>query len=348
MAHSANIAPMSAMVGFVNPESTGHKLAKARMGHVQTHFLDAGGIAKEIDHAASPFDILRLGSDKTLIYSDGGDGTVQGVVAAIAGIVPDCPERTAINLVTYREIAANLRYFAGAGGNANNWPLSAHGSFALYPEHLDKATIQLGYHRPVLYEVTNERGDIVRSNVATSGLGIGIAAIAALRLEKAKPELEQVGNIKRRLGEMAIVLDAAKHAPPFAFDLSVVADEFSHQRFADMTGFELIKSRIYAKQGRTRVNVDDTLWQPVMTHHASNSVSHALQTANTVVRMKTGRQALPAEDLSKQEMAIRIMSEQPVPFHADGETDVDSVILPGHTLHIRLAQIAIPTLIAYS
>lgn len=348
MAHPANVDPRSNMLGFINPEASGHELAKARMGYVQQHFLDADTVAKEIDHEASPFDVLRLDSDSTLIYSDGGDGTVRSVIAAMAGIVPDCPERTAINLSTYREIAEQLRYFAGAGGNANNWPLSAHGRFALHPDTLDQATIGLGYHRPMLYEVISERGDIVRSSIATSGLGIGVAAIAALRLEKAKQEFEQVGSIKRHLGEMAIVLDAAKHAPPFAFDLSVVADETDEQRFTDMTGFELIKSRIYAKQGRTRVNVNDTKWQPVMTHHAPNSVSNAMQVANTVVRMKSGRHALPAEDLHDQKLMIRITSEQPVPYHADGETDVDSVILPGQTLRIRLAQIAIPTLMAYS
>ena len=336
------------MLGFINPEATGHGLAKTRMGYVQQHYLDADTVAKEIDHEASPFDILRLDSDSTLIYSDGGDGTVRSVIAAMAGIVPDCPDRTAINLSTYREIAKHLRYFAGAGGNANNWPLSAHGRFALHPDTLDQAATRLGYHRPILYEVLSERGDVIRSNIATSGLGIGVAAIAALRLEKAKQELEQIGSIKRQLGETAIVLDAAKHAPPFAFDLSVIADETDEKRFTDMTGFELIKSRIYAKQGRTKVNVDDTTWQPVMTHHASNGVSHVLQVANTVVRMKSGRHALPAEDLHDQELMIRITSEQPVPFHADGETDVDSAILPGQTLRIRLAQIAIPTLMVYS
>lgn len=346
MAYSIGIEPMSAMVGFVNPESTGHELAKDRMDDVRGYFLEAGGIIKEIDHEASPFDVLRLQGDRTLIYSDGGDGTVRRVIAAMAGIVPDNPDHTAINLATFREIAANLRYFAGAGGNANNWPLSAHGRFAKHPENLDQATITLGFHRPILYEITDEHGDIVRSNIATSGLGLGIAAIAALRLEKAKPELEQRSSVKRQLSETAIVLDVANHAPPFSFDLTIVDDEFCQERYTGMTGFELIKSRIYAKQGRTRVNVEDTLWQPVMTHYAASSASRMLQTAETVARMKIGRHALSAEDLSSEEMTIRILSEQPVPFHADGEADVDSMILPGNTLHIRLAQIAIPTLLA--
>jgi diacylglycerol kinase family enzyme len=348
MAHPTNIEPHSTMLGFTNPESTGYDLAETRMEHVRQHFLDADGVVKVIDHEASPFDILKLDSESTLIYSDGGDGTVRRVVAAMAGIVPDCPERTAINMATYREIAKNLRYFAGAGGNANNWPLSAHGRFAVHPDQLSQATVVLGYHRPMLYEITNEQGDIVRSNIATSGLGIGIAAIAALQLEKAKPELEGVGRAKRQLGETAIVLDAAKHAPPFSFDLRFITEDLSDQRFTDMTGFELINSRIYAKQGRTRVNVDDTLWQPVMTHYAPNRVSHALQTANTVARMKTGRHALQPEDLRTQKLAVRITSDQPVPYHADGESDVDAVILPGQTLHVRLAQIAIPTLLTYS
>lgn len=348
MAHDILVEPQANMLGFLNPESTGHEHAKTRMGYVQEHFLGVDAIVKEIDHEASPYDVLRIDSDSTLVYSDGGDGTVRRVIAAMAGIVPDCPERTAINLATYREIAQNLRYFAGAGGNANNWPLSAHGRFALHPEKLAQADIRLGCHRPILYEVTSERGDIVRSNIATSGLGIGIAAIAALRLEKAKPEFEHVSSVRRQLGETAIVLDVARQAPPFSFELTVVSDDFNDQRFTDMTGFELIKSRVYAKQGRTRVNIDDTKWQPVMTHHAPNKVGHTLQVASTVARMKSGCHVLSAEDLSNQEMAIRITSEQPVPFHADGETDVDSIILPGHTLHIRLAQIAIPTLMAYS
>ena len=348
MNHLGNVEPLSHMLGFMNPESTGHEHAKTRMGYAQQYFLDGDASIQEIDHEASPFDVLELDGDRTLVYSDGGDGTVRRVIAAMAGIVPDNPERTALNLSTYREIAQYLRYFAGAGGNANNWPLSAHDRFALRPEKLAQATVRLGYHRPILYEVTDEQGEVVKSNVATSGLGLGVAAIAALQLEKAKQEFESIGTMRRQLGETAIVLDAAKHAPPFAFDLSVIAGETREQRMTDMTGFELIKSKIYAKQGRTKVNVDDTKWQPVMTSYAPNRVSHALQVASTVARMKSGRHALPAEDLRGQELRVRITSEQPVPFHADGETDVDSVILPGQTLRVRLAQIAIPTMMAYS
>lgn len=346
MARSASIEPMPSMLGFTNPESTGHLHALTRVGHVQEHMLDAGADVQMVDHAASPYDMLLLAHDQTLIYSDGGDGTVRSVIAAVAGIVPNDPERTAQNYPYHASIAQHLRYFAGAGGNANNWPLSAHRDFSVNPDKLSHAHVRLGYHRPIIHEVTDERGDIVRSHIATSGLGLGAAATAAYRLEKAKPELQEKGKIRRLLGETAIVLDAAKNESPFTVELSkVTGDSQDTAPLTEVTGLELIKSRIYAKQGRTRVNVDDTNWQPALMHRYSNKVRDNLGVVSTMARLKLGRHALPPEDMSNQEMLIRLVSDEPVMYHADGETDVDSVIYPGQTMRLRLARIAIPTLI---
>lgn len=342
-----HIEPMPSMLGFTNPESTEHASALARIGHVQAQLLETCADVTVIDHAASPLDLLLVQEDQTLIYSDGGDGTVRSVIAAMTGIVPNDPERTAQNFAHHQSISEHLRYFAGAGGNANNWPLSAHGQYAVHPEKLPHASVQLGYHRPIMYEITDEHGDIVRSHIATSGIGLGTAAIAAYRLEKAKPELQEKGNIRRLLGETAIVLDAAREASPFAVELSATAsDSLETQRLTDVTGLEFIKTKIYAKQGRTRVNIDDTNWQPLITHRYSNKVQDNLGLISTFARLKFGRNALPAEDFSNQEMSIRVDGDEPVPYHADGETDVDALVYPGQTMRLRLARIAIPTLMA--
>lgn len=341
----AHHEPLPGMLGFTNPESTEHASALTRVEYVQSHLLAARADVRMIDHAASPLDLLQLQSEQTLVYSDGGDGTVRSVIAAMAGIVPNDPPRSAQNFTTHRSLAEHLRYFAGAGGNANNWPLSAHGKYAVHPEKLSHADVQLGYHRPLIYEITDEDGAVVRSHIATSGIGLGTAAIAAYRLEKAKPELQEKGTIRRLLGETAIVLAAAREAAPFDVALTIATrDSQDTQRLTDATGLEFIKTKIYAKQGRTRVNVDDTNWQPLITHRHSNKVQDSLGLISTFARLKIGRNALPAEDFSNQEMSIRIEGDEPVPYHADGETDVDALVLPGQTMRLRLARIAIPTL----
>ena len=347
MAFEAHIEPIPGMLGFTNPESTGHANALARVGQVQEQLLDSGADVQMIEHVASPIDMHLLDHDLTLVYSDGGDGTVRSVVAAMAGIVPNDPERTALNFAYHNSIAPHLRYYAGAGGNANNWPLSAHGRYAVHPDKLHHATVQLGYHSPILYEITDEDDEVVRSHIATSGIGIGTAAIAAYRLEKAKYELEEKGSVRRLLGETAIVMESAREATPFAVELTATtSDSQASRRLTDVTGLEFIKSKIYAKQGRTRVNVDDTNWQPVVMQRYPSKVRDALGVASTFARLKLGRHALPVEDFSGREMYIRVAGDEPVMYHADGETDVDSVIYPGQTMRLRLARIAIPTLIA--
>ena len=345
MGHQLHVEPMPSMIGFTNPASTGHASAHKRAGYVQEQLLDASADVQMIDHVASPGDLLLLAREQTLIYSDGGDGTVRNVVAAMAGIVPDDPERTAQNFPFHLSMSRHLRYFAGAGGNANNWPLSAHGPFAINPDKLAQARVSLGFHSPMMYEITDEKGEIVRSHIATSGLGLGAAAIAAYRLEKAKPELEEKGRVRRLLGETAIVLSAAREAAPFAVEMTAVTNDSRDTRLlAEVTGLEFIKSKIYAKQGKTKVNVDDTNWQPVVMYRYPNNIQDNLKLFSTMTRLKLGRHALPPENFHDQDMLIRVVSDEPVMYHADGETDVDAVIYPGQTMRLRLARITIPTL----
>lgn len=330
----------------MNPEATGYGQSQARLGQVQQHLLVANANTKILDVEATPLDISLLDNDQTLVYSDGGDGTVRKTIAAIAGIVPDDPERTARNFADFQAISSHLRYFAGAGGNANNWPLSAHARFAVHPDKLPQASTSLGFHRPIIYETTDPGNNIVRSNIVTCCLGFAASAIAAQRLEKAKPLLRDGHSANRLLGEIAIVVGAARDAPPFAIELSSKPEGlYGNCRINDLIGFELISSRRYAKQGRTHVNVNDTRLQPILLHR-SGAINGKLQLVNTFARLKSGRHVLPTEDLHDRQLSIRIVSEDAVQFHAGGETNDDSVIQPGQTLHLRLARIAIPTLMA--
>ena len=108
----------------------------------------------------------------------------------------------------------------------------------------------------------------------------------------------------------------------------------------------LIKPRTYAKQGRTQVNVDDTRWQPVVTQRLSGSIENAALLTSTMIRLKLGRHSLEPEDLDGRSLSVRLESDEPVRYHADGETDPSRVLLPGQTMRMRLSRIAVPTLIA--
>ena len=347
MAYPAQLEPLPGMISFMNPASTSHETAQTRQEHVRAILLEPGATLKEINHAAEPDDIWLIDHEHSLIYSDGGDGTVRRVLAAVAGIVPDNPEQTAINFMDHRDLSSGLIYFAGAGGNANNWPLSAHGHYAKHPEKLAKAGVRVGTHRPLIYEITDERGDIVRSNIATSCLGFGASAIATRSLDLAKPELEARSRPRRLLGEVAMVYEASVEAPPFTVELVTNADDdYAAERRKDITGLELIKSRIYAKQGRTNVNVDDTLWQPVILDYAPGLVERNARLISTLGRLRLARHVLTPEDFSLQDLSIRVESDEPVPYQVDGETDETTVLMPGQTMHLRLARIAIPTLMA--
>lgn len=347
MAHAAHQELLPGMISFMNPASTDHENAQARQDNLAAYLLSPGAQLKSVEHAADPLDMLLLDQDQTLIYSDGGDGTVRGVIAAVAGIATDDPELTAINFAYHQELAQSIVYFAGAGGNANNWPLSAHGRFAKHPEKLAKASLHVGAHRPLIYEITDDRGNIVRSNIATSCLGLGASAIASRSLDLAKPELEARSRFRRLLGETAMVYEAAIQAPPFSVELITDSGEDAvAERRKDITALELIKSRMYAKQGRTRVNIDDTLWQPEVIDYAPGLVERNAQLVATLARLRLARQAMPVQDFRGTELAIRVESDKPVPYQADGETDDTTLILPGQTMRLRLARIAIPTLIA--
>jgi hypothetical protein len=347
MAHAPYQELLPGMISFMNPASTGHENAQARQDNLAAYLLRPGAQMKTVEHAADPLDMLLINQDQTLIYSDGGDGTVRGVIAAVAGISPDDPELTAINFAYHQELAKSVVYFAGAGGNANNWPLSALGRFAKHPEKLAKAKLLVGEHHPLIYEITDDRGNIIRSNIATSCLGLGASAIATRSLDLARPELEARSRARRLLGETAMVYEAAIQAPPFSVELITDSgDDYVTERRKDITALELIKSRIYAKQGRTRVNVDDTLWQPDVIDYAPGLVERNAQLVATLTRLRLARQVMSPQDFRGTELAIRLESDEPVPYQADGETDDTTFILPGQTMRLRLARIAIPTLIA--
>ena len=336
-------------VGFVNPQSTGHSAAMERLTAIRGHLLHPFHSEHTVDHIPSPLDISSLADEReqVLVYSDGGDGTVRNVVASIIGVVANNPEASAANMAAHKSIAKRLRFFAGAGGNANNWPLSAHGDYAKNPSALTLSdNVSVGYHRPMMYEVIDEAGNIVQSNIATSCIGFSGPAIASDRLQQAKSELKQKSRIPRLISEAQIALGAVRGAPKFTANVSFQSPEHSgNLTVTDVTGLEFIGSRIYAKEGRTQVNVDDTFWQPVVTRRYPNKLYDTAVFTETMARLKLGRHIIRPLDLSDMSISIQIASDaEAVQFHADGETGEDYRVQPGQTLRMHLAQIAIPVI----
>jgi len=339
-------------VSFLNPAATNYAASTARAGAAVEAFAIPEEHRHVIEDRATPQHVQQTVQGRTLVYGGGGDSTANLVAASILGDVQDNPEATANNRRRHAELATYVRYLPGPDGNANNFALSALGRLARYPSKLAAAPeSRVGLHRPLLYEVRGDGGDggdTVRSGIVTSCFGLGCAALAARDLDKVKPELKQLPRPVRLGREALIAFGAVVDAPAFSIASTLtIGGETQTRDFSRITGIESIGSAIYAKEGRTRVNIDDTREQLVVTEGRDSRFRQQVATIATLGRVKTGRHALPAIDITdRTEFSLRLTSDQPVPFHVDGEIGVRYQLEPGQTVYLRRSDIAIPTLMA--
>ncbi|MEJ0073695.1 MAG: hypothetical protein WDN27_06550 [Candidatus Saccharibacteria bacterium] len=159
--------------------------------------LPNGGLITAPDTRPIPEHFMRI-ERLTGVSAHGGDGTIREALSAIAGIVPNDPDATENNFLRHEQIVKLIRFFALAGGNGNNWALSAHDLFARYPELLPQAaSITQVEHRPLYWQVWNTDGSVALSDIATSAIGFGAPHYAAAALEIAKSDCETIRSAAR-------------------------------------------------------------------------------------------------------------------------------------------------------
>jgi hypothetical protein len=284
-----NELPPEGLVTFLNPFATGYHAGVGRAADVQHAFDIPDSNVGDIRDVAMPKHVEEYVNGRTIVYSGGGDGTVKLAVAAITGHVQDDLEASASNYARHADLAEQVLYIAGPDGNANNFALSALGRFARHPTRLigsDLAVIRP--HRPGTYDVTDERGNSVRSGIFTSCFGVKAAAEIATELDERKPQLKHLPRLFRLASESILTAETLWDSRPFSADVTLTktvgTDRVDiRRRLSAMTGFELIGSRVYAKAGRTKVNVDSTRLQPIVTWHHENRAARSAALATPSV-----------------------------------------------------------------
>lgn len=326
-----------------NPNAWHHHSTEARSTGVRAELLHPGHTVDTISHPVRPEDISSIDIADTLVHLEGGDGLVNRAVSALAGVVEDDPDTTADLYDIHRRMlgqAGDMAIYAGAGGGANNVPLSAHGRFAIRPELLGKAReISKAQYRPILYRITGEQGETKHLGLTTSCFGLGGSAIAAAALEAAKPELKQMREIAALGRQALLVLKAISQAPSFSGILG--GEQIDPRRLNGLAAAEWVYSKIHAKQGRTGVNLDDTKLQPILlvkSHHPT------LHTVGGLLRTRFNRHVNPPLDMDQTNLTFRLTSEEPVPYHTDGEAGPEKLLFPGDTLELALGRLAVPLL----
>jgi diacylglycerol kinase family enzyme len=349
MLHTPELSPKGA-IDFLNPCTTDADEAAWQAPFVHEIFgiRDDSRYVTTITESAEPKHMANHMADETLVYSSGGDHTINLAIAAIIGSVEDDPQATAENLFDHTSYARHVLFVAGAGGNARNFALSALGDTSSNPGELRRTeTLGIGWHRPMLYEVIDEQKEVVRSGIATTTIGVNLAARVAIRVENEKQAIKSMSRRRRLAREFHLTADEMLNTPPFSAAVTVRdGKEAATELFDDITGFEVLGSRIYAKQGRApeSVNVDTTEKQLIIARHHRHLPMRVVSSLGTAARLRTGRHRRQPIDFANNELALRLTSDQPVPFHSDGEVGDRYQLFPGQTLTLKLGRIAVPVL----
>jgi hypothetical protein len=348
---TSELGPYTNMLAWHNPDGTDHANAAHRTDAIGNAFIIPSDNRHVILDFPTPGHVQEHVNGATIIDSDGGDGSKKRHIESGIGVVTDDPEASANNFKLHRELARDILYVPVAGGNANNFALSALGRYAHEPELLEQAAVRVGLHRPLLYRVVNERGDTIRYGCAPTCIGIGGAALVATALDEQKPALKQLserpfGSTRRTVREFTTAASTLLRADPFSAEVTLnVNGKALREDFDALTGIEVVGSRIYAKEGRTNANIDDSNYQVVISKHHAFGPARLAGLAALTARLKTGIHPVHRMlDFSNLNMAIKPTGDDPVPFHVEGEIGDAFQLDPGQTLHLRLAQIAVPVL----
>ncbi len=348
------------LTSFINPNATSAANQEISPGFKQAELLqNAFDIPElrtvtDLPRPAHIQEIHREGA--VMVHSHSGDGGVRRVVGAIIGHVDGDPEATAQNYSLHAELAPHITYVPEAGGNGNNYQISALGLYAKRPAELagnPRARIGLGY--PLIFSIL-EGNEIKETGVVTSGAGFGGARIAADRLHYAKPWLDKLHSAVRQGPEGIIAFRGLLSAPAFSLRATLHSREGGHTEEAsdvisNITAYEIVDSRNYAKQGKTSVNIDDLRVQTVATPRGMRGLQ-ALAVAGTLRRVMFNAFSDQPIDTEGKRLTLSNVSDVVVPFHVDGERNNGNnssegyQLLPGQSIRFERSKIAVPTLMA--
>lgn len=346
-----NVRQADQLLAFVNPKATAN-IGAEQKARALAASAGIDTVTVLTDFPSSELVRTHVSDKQTVIYTGGGDGTVNATVSAILGHEVGDPEATAKNNATHTKLAKRVLYVAGADGGANNFPLSALGRrFAKRPQFIPNGKTHVAQHRPLIFEVWDDEADkVVQSGIATTCIGLGGTALTLVGVEAAKPKLAQ-HPYTRLLRETAMTAKALVAAPAFSAEATFTdrTGIEKKQKLDNISAIELIGSRNYAKQGRgsAGVNIDTAKWQPVTLERRPSRLGRWAAACRTLAQVALGRYQPPQYDFAGHtELRLRVTSDQPVPFHTDGDVHPDRQLTIGQTLALRLSKIAIPTVMA--
>ncbi|HSX43011.1 MAG TPA: hypothetical protein VLF59_02895 [Candidatus Saccharimonadales bacterium] len=348
--YAAELAQPPRMVSFLNKHATHGETADESAHSVRETFAVPHSedtyyplTTRPKAHQIAEFSI---DDDQLLVYSHGGDGTVNLAVAAITGNVRNDLKRTEQNKNRHTKYAHKILYVPGAGGNANNFALSALKGYAAHPDRLARGKrFWIGYHHPLEYQIRDKDGQVTASGIATSCFGAGASATVAHELEQAKPELVQLDKHIRTRRERRLVAQELYNAQPYKAIVTVGNERSDISRYyPEVNGIELIGSKIYAKQGRSGVNIDSPKFELFIARHIALKAARLGNLAILGTQLATGMLPGKPVDFSTTSVSIQNVGEHTMPLHTDGETGTELSLPPEHIVRLTMGQIAVPVL----
>jgi hypothetical protein len=288
------------------------------------------------------------GGNGLILFTSGGDGTVKEFIETAYNLTPG-------GQVPDYQLAVIKKSLLvpHAAGNACNLGISALGAYARNLGRLARATdLGIADHAPFIVDVLTKDGEVRSTEMAHSGVGLGLTAAVARRLDKAKPGLKRLSPRHRLLRETMIAASTALQTEPTEMTITWNhGDRQEGESLPRATGAELIATNTYAKQIKSpALHIGSILRQPAVSEQPERQLARTAALVMNSLRLTTGRHTRgPVAFNPDTAFSITLGENNPdTPYHLDGELHKNGEpyeLHPGESLRIRIAQVPIPVLV---